>query len=204
MPAKKTQSMRTPSGAAVMRTQITEAVLKATKLELSEVGFGRLSMESVAQRAGVSKPALYRRWKSKRELIATVLKEIITTNTPEIDTGSLEGDILSYLQHTHAIFTDPVGGLIMSDIVAELDRFPELAEEWGLSAVDKRHAAATIILENAKQRGEISPDVDSQMAMDFFVSPLYWRLKITRKQVDEKYLEEAARWIFNLLKHAEH
>lgn len=196
---KTDRAERTPSGAAVLRSQITEAVLEATYLELGDVGFARLSMESIARRAGVGKPALYRRWKSKRELVAEALKELITQNTPDIDTGSLEEDILKYLEQTYIVLTDSVSGSILSDIIAELDRFPELVAEWGPNAVDTRHKAAAAILERAKVRGEISSSIDISIAVDFFVSPLYWRLKVTRKPLDDKYLQTVAHWIYAML-----
>lgn len=193
---------RPPSGAAVLRSDITEAVLEATCLELGEVGFARLSMQSIARRAGVGKPALYRRWKSKRELVAAALKKLIIKSTPDIDTGDLEGDLYQYLKLTHKMLADSVSGSILSDVIAELDRFPELAQEWETSAVDTRHKAAALILERAKHRGEISSTIDISIAVDFFVSPLYWRLKVTRKQVDDVYLRTIAHWIYAMLQNA--
>ena len=61
---------RTPTGAAVLQPEVTQAITDAVLHELAEQGYGRLSMEAVAKRAGVGKSALYRRWASKDEMIA--------------------------------------------------------------------------------------------------------------------------------------
>ena len=58
MPA---ENRRTPAGAAVLRDDITAAIRGAVVAELAAVGYGRLSIEAVARRAGVGKTAIYRR-----------------------------------------------------------------------------------------------------------------------------------------------
>jgi AcrR family transcriptional regulator len=58
---------RAPAGAAVLRGDITAAIRNAVMHELAEVGYGRLSIEAVARRAGVGKTAIYRRWSNKLE-----------------------------------------------------------------------------------------------------------------------------------------
>ena len=60
-----TEKRRVPAGAAVLRDDNTTAIRGAVLEELAAVGYGRLSIEAVARRAGVSKTAIYRRWRSK-------------------------------------------------------------------------------------------------------------------------------------------
>lgn len=64
-----TEKRRAPAGAAVLRDEITTAIRRALMQELAAVGYGRLSIEAVARRAGVSKTAVYRRWSSKLDLV---------------------------------------------------------------------------------------------------------------------------------------
>ena len=64
-----TETRRVPAGAAVLRGEITTAIRQAVMQELAEVGYGRLSIEAVARRAGVGKTAVYRRWSSKLEMV---------------------------------------------------------------------------------------------------------------------------------------
>ena len=62
-------SRRPVAGAAVLRPELTEAVLDATLDQLAQGGVGRLSMQQVAQHAGVGKSALYRRWPGKLDMV---------------------------------------------------------------------------------------------------------------------------------------
>src|SRR5262249_48520076 len=73
--------------------RIRAAVLAAAFDELVEVGYGRLSMESVAQRAEVHKTTVYRNWGSREALIAAAVREQTARDVPMPDTGSLAEDL---------------------------------------------------------------------------------------------------------------
>ena len=53
---------------------IDAAVLDATLAVLDEVGYGRLTLEEVARRAGTTKPAIYRRWPTRQRLVLAALE----------------------------------------------------------------------------------------------------------------------------------
>lgn len=69
-------------GAAVLRGEITTAIRHALMQELAAVGYGRLSIEAVARRAGVSKTAIYRRWSSKPELVLEIVSSAAGQGVP--------------------------------------------------------------------------------------------------------------------------
>src|SRR5690242_16100459 len=73
---------------------IDQALLDAALAEFVANGFHAMSMESIANRAGVSKVTLYRRWRSKYEVAADVLRLLSDTKVPE-DNGSLEADLIA-------------------------------------------------------------------------------------------------------------
>src|SRR5688572_31564530 len=75
-------SRRAPAGAAVLRGEITEAIRGALMQELAEVGYGRLSIEAVARRAGVGKTAVYRRWNSKLEMVLEIVSTVAGQRLP--------------------------------------------------------------------------------------------------------------------------
>jgi AcrR family transcriptional regulator len=64
--------------------------------DLGEVGYARLSIESVTRRAGVGKTAVYRRWPSKQQMVVAVVSEVAGAAIPVIDTGSLLGDVRAF------------------------------------------------------------------------------------------------------------
>lgn len=98
---------RKPAGAAVMQPQVTAAIRTAAFEELADVGYGKLSMEAVARRAGVSKPTLYRRWPGKEQLVLSLVAEVAVDAADTPDTGSLRGDIRAFLEAAAAGLTHP-------------------------------------------------------------------------------------------------
>src|SRR5438093_7569838 len=74
------------------------AILEATVAILGEVGFGGLTIDGIAARAGVGKATIYRHWSSKAEVAVEACKAFIPP-LPDPDTGSLREDVRAVL-HT--------------------------------------------------------------------------------------------------------
>ena len=146
---------RVPSGAAVLRPEMTAAITEAVLDELAEQGFSRLSMEAVAKRAGVGKSALYRRWASKQDMALAVIAEFSVAKATFPDTGSLRGDMRAALDALMDWLTHPRFSRILPDLVAEMARNPELAalvesmtggprrDRAGRTAPGRRHGTGT-------------------------------------------------------------
>jgi AcrR family transcriptional regulator len=76
--------------------------LDAAWQELVANGYGAFTMEAVAERAGTSRPVLYRRWKSRQELAEAAIRHDIESSTPPMpDTGSLREDLRVLLEFMH-------------------------------------------------------------------------------------------------------
>lgn len=91
------------SGEAVRRGRPLEAdrdvaILHATLLLLTEVGYDRLSIESVATRAGVGRPTVYRRWADKAALVAAAVEHRAAGSPPDTWSGELRDDLITALQ----------------------------------------------------------------------------------------------------------
>lgn len=78
--------------------ELEAALLEAAWDELYEVGFTKLTMESVASRAKTGVAVLYRRWSNKGDLVMAAISHYGTTHPVMIpDTGSLRGDMFALL-----------------------------------------------------------------------------------------------------------
>ncbi len=76
--------------------ELEAALLDAAWDELVEVGFARLTMDSVAARASTGIAVLYRRWANKDELVLAALEHYLHTHPVDVpDTGTLRGDLLA-------------------------------------------------------------------------------------------------------------
>lgn len=169
---------RAPAGAAVLREDVTEAIRAAVFAELAAVGYGRMSMEGIARRAGVGKAAVYRRWRAKLPLVLDLVGQVAAQGLPVPDTGGLAGDVRALLEVSARALRHPVAAQIVPDLLAEAARSPELAEALRATLRDAQGAVVRAVVAQAVRRGEVPADTDPGLAMDLLAGPLYWRLTV--------------------------
>lgn len=161
------------SGAAVQRPEKTEAIVRAVFAELGDRGWNELTMDSVAARAGVGKPALYRRWPSKDEmLMACVIDAGLNAALPA-DTGNLRDDLLGFTRQAVDYIADPHIGKIIAAVLAAMSSRTDLAAAMLDRFRAPRRAAAHAALARAVTRGEISANTDFDLITDLLAGPLY-------------------------------
>ena len=185
--AANTERRRTSAG-PVLQSEVTDAIQTAFFAELAEVGYGRLSIDAVAKRAGVGKAAIYRRWRSKLDITVALTSAVAVAAIDVPDTGSLRADIRQYLENACEALTHPLAGQIIPDLLAEAMRNPALAEALHTVRTPRR-AKAAILFQRAIERGELSAESDLEMCMDVLAGPLYWRLAIARTPTGADYLD---------------
>lgn len=152
--------------------------------ELAAVGYGRLSIEAVARRAGVSKTAIYRRWSSKLELVVEVVSAAAGQRFPLPDTGDLRGDLeMVFLIMTRAL-GHPLAAQIIPDLLAEAARNPQIAQTLQRVLQTNQRDIGGQVVGRAIARGELPPDTDLDIAVDLIVGPLYWRLAVSRTPLE--------------------
>ncbi|BCJ39275.1 TetR family transcriptional regulator [Actinocatenispora thailandica] len=161
---------RPPTGGALLRAPVTDAITRAALDELAESGYAGMSMEAVARRARVGKAALYRRWNSKQEMVEQIVAGLSWHAVPVPDTGSLRGDVDSYLAHAAALRQDLQATRIIADLSAEAIRNPRLAQVFATALREPRRAAGTAMLRRAVERGELPADLDAELALDCLVA----------------------------------
>ncbi|MCP2259997.1 transcriptional regulator, TetR family [Streptoalloteichus tenebrarius] len=193
------RARRTPSGAAVLRQELTETITEAVLDELAEHGYGRLSMDAVARRAGVGKSALYRRWPSKQDMVVDVVSRLSVPMAEVPDTGSLRGDVLATLHAILDWLNHPRFGRVLPDLLAEAVRGPVLADALAAHIGEPRRTRGAAVLDRAIARGEISGDVDRDVVLDLLAAPLYWRLRGRHTPVTPEYLESLADALVRML-----
>ncbi|UQA95135.1 TetR/AcrR family transcriptional regulator [Streptomyces halobius] len=187
-----TAARRSPAGAAVLREDKTTAIRAAVFEELAAVGFARMSIEGIARRAGVGKTAVYRRWRSKLQLVLDVVSAVATAGLPTPDTGSLRGDVRMLLEVAARALRHPMASQIIPDLLAEAARSPELAEALKTALHDSQEGVAAAVVAKAVERGELPQDADARPALDLMAGPLYWRLLVVRDELPAGYLDALA------------
>lgn len=182
------------AGAAVMQTSVTVALHRALFEEWAETGYASLRMERIAARAGVGKAALYRRWKTKRDFAHDAVSATAFAITSIPDTGTLKGDIDAITRSFSIALRHPLVRRILPDLHAEHARSDELSDL--LSSVTKgRRAQATVVLKRAIDRGELSSEIDQNLALDMLIAPLYWRIIVQKKHPTKREIAQIAKII---------
>ncbi|GAA2519168.1 TetR/AcrR family transcriptional regulator [Pilimelia columellifera] len=190
---------RAPAGAAVLRRHVTTAIRLAVMQELAEGGYGRLSIEAVARRAGVGKTTVYRRWSSKLEMVVEIIAEVAGRRLPVPDTGSLHGDLELIMNAVVAALAHPLASQIVPDLLAEAARTPEIAEALLATLRAHQRDIAAAVVGRAVGRGELPADADAESAVDFIVGPLYWRLAVLRAPLPDGYVGRQVQAVIEVL-----
>jgi AcrR family transcriptional regulator len=176
----------------VLRGDITAALRRALLEELAAVGYGRLSIEAVARRAGVAKTAVYRRWNSKLAMVLEVVAEVAGQKLSLPDTGSLRGDLELVLRIMAQALRHPLASQIIPDLLVAAGRDPQIAETLQQALRAAQGEVGVRLIDRAVERGELPADTDPDLAVDLVVGPLYWRLAVARRPLSENYLSRLA------------
>jgi AcrR family transcriptional regulator len=169
------------------RADADNAILGATLELLTEVGVAGLSMDALAQRAGVGKATIYRRWDSKEALILDALR-MTTPPLPEPDEGNLRDDLFVYMDAVIECFSPGRGG---SDVLPHLidascydPHLRASLDEYTLS----RQATIRMLLQRGIDRGELPPDVDVDLLVDVILAPFIYHHLLTGATVDSDFV----------------
>jgi AcrR family transcriptional regulator len=191
--AQEQTATRPAGGGAALRQQVTDAITEATFAELAESGYARLSMEAVARRAGVGKAALYRRWSSKQEMIAELIRQAVRDTLPPIpDTGALHTDLRQLLTTFRDQLSNPAVRTIGVSLFAEAHHNEALAEVLQTTVAAPRRENARRVLRAAMDRGELPDHLDVELASDLFIAPLGFRILVLGGDTDDAYLDVLA------------
>jgi AcrR family transcriptional regulator len=153
---------------------VDQAIAAATFELLTERGFARMSMEAIASTAGVGKPAIYRRFGDKAELVANVIAAQLPALDPP-DLGDTRAELWLAVEQGFpadgASYVGLIGGLI-----AEQKRHPELIEAFRRSVLLPRRATGRALIERGQARGDLRGDIDPEAALDLFAGPFLARV----------------------------
>jgi AcrR family transcriptional regulator len=138
--------------------RIDAAILRSTVDLLVEIGYSNLTMAAVAERAGTTKTALYRRWSSKAELVHEAAFPAAPTAI-EAPPGDIAADIRAMLAATRDVFTSPVVRAALPGLIADMAADAELNARVMARFTDV-FAAVRTRLADAVNRGEVRANVD--------------------------------------------
>ncbi len=165
-------------------------ILDAAIEVLTEFGYSGMTMDMVASRAKAGKATVYRRWKSKAELVVDAIAHLKHSEIDlEIlpDTGTLKGDLLALFKPETAEAGERKMR-IMAGLASVLLENPQLAEAGDAAIVEPWAAINRILMVRARDRGEISSNADIDAVSRVIPSMAAYRALIQRKPFDLQFL----------------
>jgi AcrR family transcriptional regulator len=178
------------------RSRTTDkAILKAAGEMVLASGLAEMTIEGVAERAGVGKSSIYRRWPSKGALAFDAVVDGILATQPTPDTGSLEGDLMHVAESWVRLANLKRGGRAVAHFIAEAQSDPDLAVTWRERFVNPIRKARRPIVERAIARGEIPAGSDPELILDLLFGPLYHRYLNRHLPLDQSFARGVARMV---------
>jgi AcrR family transcriptional regulator len=164
------------------------AILRSTLKILAHSGFSELTIEDVAERAGVGKATVYRWWPNKGALIADAFASSTTPTLHFPDTGSVYTDMSRQMRQLVKVFTGPRGRIVSAILAAgqsDKDSIRAFRERF----LFPRRQEAYTTLRKAIRRGELRRDIDPDLLLDSLYGPIYMRFLIQHDRLNSDFVD---------------
>lgn len=177
MPESTTTTPRAPKGRASHRRdeQARLAVLHAADDLLVERGFGGVTIEGIAARAGVAKQTIYRWWPSKVDILLDTLIDDASRQLAIPDTGSAIESTRRYLRILSRFLTKEPAGKVLLALIGEAQHDPEVARTFHRRYLDPQRQREREMLRRGVASGELSLELDTDAALDALCGPILYR-----------------------------
>lgn len=164
-----------------------ERIHEATLELLIERGYQRLTVEAVAQRAGVNKTTIYRWWPSKGPLLRAALLRSRMLDIDIPDTGTLRGDLIALAGQMARLVngerTGPVARAMLSG--GGHDELALLARDFFADRLEQERP----LFARAVARGELAPDTDPALLVDLIAGAVWMRILLRQLPAEEDFVE---------------
>jgi AcrR family transcriptional regulator len=153
---------------------VDDAILVAARAELAARGYARMTVDAVAARAGVSKPTIYLRHPTKADLATAAIASMRVQPRPA-PTDDLRADLIAHLRLLRAGIERPNGMTMLGTVLAEENDTPELLALFRERLVAPRRRELRALLQAARDRGELRPDANLDVAVNALVGAFFAR-----------------------------
>lgn len=160
------------------RRIILEAVLE----ELCEVGYGTMTIEGVATRAGVGKSTIYRHWPGKLELVEDAFRTLkASVDVPE--SGSFRDRLVGFLEQVAMMMATSIYSACMPAIIDAAERDPKV-RDFHIRFTAERRAVLVELLQSGIDSGDLPATTNPELLADALVGPIVLRRLTTPEGCD--------------------
>ena len=188
MPQSAGTAPRAPKGRAPQRRDenARRAVLHAADDLLVERGFGGVTIEGIAARAGVAKQTIYRWWPSKVDIL---LDTLIADAVAVTDTGSAIDSTRRYLRSLARFLAKEPAGRVLLALIGEAQHDPRTARTFHQRYLDPQRHREREMLKRGVASGELSAELDIDATLDALCGPILYRA-LTGKPIPRTFIDK--------------
>lgn len=153
---------------------IDQAVLAVALKHMASIGYTRMTLDGVAAEAGVTKPAIYRRWSGKEDLATAALAQLRVEFAPT-PTGDAKADLIAVLEAFSTSLANSDGFTLAGSMLAEEKHRPEFMRLFRERVVLPRRRMLRDVLERARGEEKIRSDSDLDAVMNMLIGAFHAR-----------------------------
>jgi AcrR family transcriptional regulator len=165
------------------------AILQSAWALFDRVGLRALTIEAIADDAGVGKATIYRWWPNKAAVVMDAMLQEMDATLAFPDTGSAREDLRLQMIAVIELLTQTRAGRAYRALVVESQHDAALAEALGERYIAGRRAAAAVAFERGIQRGELRSDLDPQIVIDALYGALYYCVLVRHVPLEPAYAD---------------
>jgi AcrR family transcriptional regulator len=190
VPAPHQPELTRPGRGGRPRDPSRDGVIRAAIVQvLADSGYAGLTMDAVAAAAGVGKATIYRRWRTKSELVADAVTELSSSTIEVPDTGSLEGDLRVLLHWLVETINGPLGAATLS-LLSALPHQPDLRAAFENGPLQLWSSTFRQAWKRAEARGEVPPPVLGTAVASIASAPVLQRWLFSGLPVSHEFADE--------------
>jgi AcrR family transcriptional regulator len=161
-------------------------------LDNRAIGYRGLTMQAVAERAGVSKATLYRWWPGKSHLVLDAYRSRSARDISPRLTGDLRADLSAHLGHLAFTLNTAAAARTLTELMIAAADDPAFGRLFRDTLLSERRQAILDLLVAGAERGEVRPTSHLDVALDAAFGALHHRLLITREPIDGPFVTALA------------
>jgi AcrR family transcriptional regulator len=163
-----------------------DAILRAATDLVVEQGYAAVSIEKIAQRAGVGKQTIYRWWPSKGDILMEAVARKADVHIALPDDGSWAADLRHLLDDSFALARTPQLGELLRALMVEAQLDPAFGARFRADFLERRRAALATLVERARRRGDLPAALTAGFAADVVFGVLWYRLLAVPQPFDRQ------------------
>ncbi len=176
--------------------RVDREVVGAVLNTLRSGGYRAVTIDGIARKVKRARTTIYRRWPSKRHLVAYAVVSEMGDN-PAADTGSLGGDLEAVVETILHAFAGPLGQALPG-LVADMAEDEELAVAIRREVLAARRKSMREAFARARARGECRADLDMELVLDMLTAPVYYRILFGHAPITRRMTRDVVNYVLRV------